>query len=196
MVKAIIFDCFGVLTSEGWLAFKAERFSHEDELERQATSLNKQADAGLISHDDFVSAIADLADIPQVEVRSAIDVNVPNEQLFTYIKERLKPKYKVGLLSNAAANWLKELFSPQQIELFDAVSLSYEAGLLKPHPGAYEKIASQLKVEPAECVFVDDQERHCTGAREAGMRAILYQDFEQMKTELEKILDAAENDGR
>jgi putative hydrolase of the HAD superfamily len=190
MVKAIIFDCFGVLTSEGWLAFKAGQFGHDEALQRQATDLNKQADTGLISHEAFIRAVAELADIPVAEVRAAIDVNAPNEQLFTHIANRLKPNYKLGLLSNAAANWLKELFTDEQIKLFDAISLSYEAGLLKPHPGAYEKIAEQLAVEPESCVFIDDQERHCTGAREAGMQAILYKDFEQMKTGLEKILAA------
>jgi HAD superfamily hydrolase (TIGR01509 family) len=190
MIKAVIFDCFGVLTSEGWLAFKAAQFGHNATLQQQAADLNKQADAGLISHEEFVRSVAELADIPEAEVYAAIDVNAPNEKLFAYIAEELKPKYKIGLLSNAAANWLEELFSNRQIALFDAISLSYEAGLLKPHPGAYEKIAEQLDIEAEEGIFVDDQERHCTGARDAGMRAILYKDFEQMKSELEKMLAA------
>lgn len=190
MIKAIIFDCFGVLTSEGWLAFKAQQFGHNAKLQRQATDLNKQADAGLITHEEFVRSVAELADIPETEVHAAIDVNAPNEELFTYIAEELKPKYKIGLLSNAAANWLQELFSDQQIALFDAISLSYEAGLLKPHSGAYEKIAGQLGIEPEEGVFIDDQERHCAGARDAGMRAIVFKDFTQMKVELEKLLAA------
>ena len=74
--------------------------------------------------------------------------------------------------------------------MFDAVSLSYEAGLLKPHHGAYEKIAEQLGIKVGEGIFIDDQERHCSGARDAGMRAIQYKNFEQMKAELEKMLAA------
>ena len=187
MIKAIIFDCFGVLTTEGWLPFKAKYFSHDEELSRQATDLNKQANAGLISFDELVKAVAKLANIPVAEAAKAIDVNVANEPLLEYIAD-LKSNYKVGMLSNAAANWLDKLFTPNQVRLFDAISLSYEAGFLKPHPVAYKAIAEKLNVKLNECVFVDDQERHCVGAREAGMQAICYKDLEQMKAELEKIL--------
>jgi HAD superfamily hydrolase (TIGR01509 family) len=190
MIKAIIFDCFGVLTSEGWLPFKAERFGDDVGLHQQATELNRQADAGLITHEEFVKSVATLAGIPETELNAALNMNVPNQPLFTYIAEKLKPDYKLGLLSNAATNWLEELFTGKQIELFDAISLSYEEGVPKPHPAAYEKIAGQLGIGLEECVFIDDQERHCRGAREAGMRAILYKDFEQMKSELERILAA------
>ncbi|HVV25502.1 MAG TPA: HAD-IA family hydrolase [Candidatus Saccharimonadales bacterium] len=192
MIKAIIFDCFGVLVTEGWLAFKAEYFGKDPELDRQAGDLNKQADAGLISHEAFVQSVAKLAGISVADVNKAIDVNAANEALFTYINTQLKPDYKIGMLSNAAANWLQDLFTPEQRKLFDAVSLSYEAGFIKPHHRAYEIIAHQLKVEVEACVFIDDQARHCDGAKAAGMRAILYKDFEQMKAELEKILADSE----
>jgi putative hydrolase of the HAD superfamily len=187
MTKAIIFDCFGVLTTEGWLPFKAKHFSHDPELSKQATDLNKQANAGLISFDDLVEKVAKLAKVPAGKVAKAIDVNVPNDPLLGYIAE-LKPRYKIGMLSNAADNWLDKLFSPKQVGLFDAISLSYEAGFLKPHPVAYESIADKLGVALDECIFIDDQERHCAGAREAGMRAIRYESFDQLKSELEKIL--------
>src|SRR5690348_2888052 len=61
MIKAIVFDCFGVLTSDGWLPFKKKYFGHDSALTEEATSLNKQVDAGLISYDDFVPAVAKLA---------------------------------------------------------------------------------------------------------------------------------------
>lgn len=187
MIKAIIFDCFGVLVTEGWLPFKATHFGKDPDLNRQATELSHRANAGLISHDEFVEAIAGLAGLSGREVSEAIDVNVPNEPLLEYIKQ-LKKHYAIGMLSNASGNWLAQLFTKEQVELFDAVGLSYELGAVKPDERAYEEIIDQLGVEPSECVFVDDQERHCTGAREAGMQAILYQDFDQFKEELEAIL--------
>lgn len=190
MIKAVIFDCFGVLTTEGWLPFKEQQFGHDKALSEQASALNRQSNVGLISHEQFVEKVAELANLSVNGVNEAIEVNVPNQELFTYIAERLKPNYKIGMLSNAAANWLTELFNKDQIALFDVISLSYEAGITKPDPLSYEKIAGELGVEPGECVFIDDQERHCTGAREAGMQAILYKDFDQMKAELEKILAA------
>lgn len=187
MIKAIIFDCFGVLTTDGWLPFKTKHFADDKKLNQAVTELNEQASTGLISHDDFARAVAKLAVISVNEVNKEIDANVANELLLTYIQQ-LKSKYTIGMLSNTSANWLDKLFTPKQVALFDVISLSYESGFTKPHPRAYGKIAQQLGLEVNKCVLIDDQERHCSGAREAGMQAICYQDFLQMKRELEELL--------
>ena len=189
MIKAIIFDCFGVLTTDGWLPFKDKYFGHEPDLLQQATNLNKQADAGLISYQDFLRAVSQLAAVSPQVVSQHIDNNVPNEQLFEYIKQ-LKMDYKIGMLSNAADNWLVDMFTPEQVELFDAIALSYETGFIKPQIGAYEISAERLGVSPNECIFVDDQERYCTGAQDIGMQAVWYRDFDQAKTDLKKLLQS------
>src|SRR5665213_617468 len=158
MLKAIIFDCFGVLTaSDGWLPFRDHYLSNDADLLGQGNSLNKQADAGLITYDDFIKGVAKLAGVPEEQARITIDDNVTNDALFRYIA-RLKPRYKIGMLSNAAANWLDELFTPAQVALFDATMLSYESGFIKPQPRAYEIIAERLGVTTRECLFIDDQE--------------------------------------
>lgn len=188
MVQAIIFDCFGVLTSDGWIPFKKRHFGHDPTLERQATDLNKQANAGFIDTTAFISGIAELAGVSTAEVRRALESNVADTELFEYIGSRLKPSYKLGMLSNAGGNMLNDLFTLEQIALFDEIALSYETGHVKPEVRAYEQLAERLGVAPADCIFVDDQQRHCSGAQEAGMRAIVYRDFEQFKAELEPLL--------
>jgi HAD superfamily hydrolase (TIGR01509 family) len=115
--------------------------------------------------------------------------NAPNEQLFKFIAEDLKPKYKIGLLSNTGRDRLGELFTTEELALFDDLSLSYESGYLKPQPEAYLMAAERLGVVAGGCIFIDDQDKRCVGARNAGMYAILYQDFTSMKTELQKLLD-------
>ena len=193
MIKAIVFDCFGVLTAgDGWLSFKTQYFNHDTTLLEEAVSLNKQADAGFITYDDFIEKVARLAGVPQEQARMIIDNNTPNEPLFAYVAE-LKPRYKIGMLSNAAANWLSELFSPEQVALFDATLLSYEAGFIKPQPEIYELMAERLGMEASECLLIDDQERYATGAKEVGMTAIWYRDFGQMKQELERLTTGPKN---
>lgn len=187
MIKAVIFDCFGVLVTESWTSFKAEHFGHDQELFGEASSLSNQADAGLITHEDAVKGTARLAGLSPKEVSEAIHTNSPNEPLFEYISE-LKQDYKIGMLSNAAADWLAQLFTPEQLALFDEVALSYESGFVKPKAKAYEIIADQLGVEIGDCIMVDDREEHCAGARDAGMQAVLYTNFSQTKDELNKLL--------
>jgi putative hydrolase of the HAD superfamily len=190
MIQAIIFDCFGVLTSDGWLPFKRKHFGRGTPAESQVTDLNKQVDAGLSDYDEFITTVADLADVPRPEAKAAIENNVANEELFTFITDELKPQYKIGLLSNAGANWLDDLFKQHQTKLFDAVCLSCDTGYVKPQPEAYLAAARSLGATPEECVFVDDQERYCTGARDVGMQAIHYRDYKQFRGELDKLLDS------
>lgn len=187
MVKAIIFDCFGVLTTEGWLNFKEKHFGNNPELLKQATELNKQTNLGLLSYNEFLKQIARLANVPLNEAHKAVDTNAPNEPLLRYISE-LKPKYRIGVLSNASANWFVQLFRPEQVELFDELALSYETGVVKPDPRSFEMVAEKLGVKPEECVFIDDQQRYTSAAKDIGMQAVWYRDFGQMKADLEKIL--------
>jgi HAD superfamily hydrolase (TIGR01509 family) len=187
MIKAIVFDCFGVLTTEAWLQFKAQHFGLDSKLMAQVTEISKQADAGLISHEDEVEQTAALAGITTDKFREAIYQNVPNEELFEYIRE-LKPRYKLGLLSNIADNYLHQMFLEEQLGLFDDIVLSYKIGFVKPQVEAFEFTAKNLNVELSECIMIDDLERNVDGARDAGMKAILYEDVEQLKAELEPLL--------
>ncbi len=191
MIKAIILDCFGVLTEDGWLAFLREHFQPGTDAREEALSLNHQVDAGLIGYDDFLRRIAELSAVPISKVQAALGQTAPNEQLFTFIARELKPHYKLGLLSNVSGDWLHRLFSDEQVALFDATALSYEIGVTKPHPLAYETIIQRLSVEPHEAIFADDQERYVTGAIEQGLHGIVYENFGQFTRDLAEVLEEA-----
>jgi FMN phosphatase YigB (HAD superfamily) len=189
MIRAVIFDCFGVLATEAWLAFKTQHFGHDPKLMKQVTDISHQADRGLISLDDAVQQTAELAGISPDEFRRAKGGNVPNEELFAYLNT-LKPKYKLGLLSNISDDYLRKIFEPEQLAMFDGIELSYKTGVIKPQASAYENAAKRLGLPVEGCVMVDDQQRNVTGALEAGMKAVLYENFEQFRAELEKLLAA------
>lgn len=193
MIRAVIFDCFGVLVTEGWYAFRDKYFPEGEAGSRrpEALDLHRAANYGAIDYATFEREIAKLARINVEELRANLDNNQPNEPLLAHIAGQLKPRYKIGMLSNAADDWLEELFTPEQRALFDAVVLSYEIRAAKPDARAYQAIAERLGVTPEECVFVDDSERFCTSAREQGMQAIWYQDFASCKAELDRILQAS-----
>ena len=189
MVKAIVFDCFGVLVTEAWLPFKARYFGHDQALFDRATQISHMADKGMIDGEEAARQTSALAGITPEEFRRAIDKNVPNEELFSYLRE-LKPNYKLGFLSNISDDYLHQIFSEEQLEFFDHMELSYKTGVIKPEAGAYENAAKGLGVSVDACVMVDDQERNVTGAREAGMKAVLYKSTGQLKEELEPLLKA------
>jgi HAD superfamily hydrolase (TIGR01509 family) len=187
MIKAIVFDCFGVLASDGWLPYKARHFGSDPDLAAKATALNRKVDAGNYSYDDFVVDVARLAGLSEQQAREQIEDNVPDLELFNFIKE-LRKEYKIGMLSNAGDNWLEEIFEPEQIAMFDAIALSYELGVTKPHHSAYQTIAERLEVSPEHCVFIDDQPKYVDGAVQAGMKGIVYSNAAQLRTELADML--------
>ncbi len=188
MIKAVIFDCFGVLTTDGWLPFAQKHFGHDAALLQSAKDLNRQCDARLLDYPEFIITIAEMAHMTAAEARTQIEDNVANQPIFDYIVG-LKPRYKIGMLSNAGRNWLNDLFEPQQVALFDQVVLSCDVGTTKPDPRMYEIICEKLGVDAAETVFIDDSAGYIAAARETGMQGIVYKDFDQFKLDLNLLLN-------
>lgn len=189
MIKAIIFDCFGVLAEDGWLPFKRKYIGDDAGLAREVADLGKQSDYGMIDYESHLEQVAELVGVSRGELSSALGRKVPNEELFDYIKNELKPRYRIGLMSNANYDVTQELFAPEQTALIDASVMSYESRMVKPDERMYVLMAERLGVEPEDCVFVDDQERYCSTAEYLGMRGIVYQNFMQFKNELLKLTD-------
>ncbi|MBI2589247.1 HAD family phosphatase [Candidatus Saccharibacteria bacterium] len=190
MIKAVIFDCFGVLTKDWWREFCAS-VPPGPGLQK-AKELNHLYDAGLISLKEFVAGVEQVTGRePQpIEDIFASPEPIKNTTLLEYIKS-LKTGYKIGMISNVGTNWVRDYFlSPEEQRLFDDMVFSFEVGTTKPDPRIYELATKRLGLKPQDCVFIDDIERYCEAARATGMKAILYKDFEQMKTELDKLLQA------
>jgi epoxide hydrolase-like predicted phosphatase len=189
-IKAVIFDCFGVLTADKWHEF---RLSLPAEQQADASDLNQQYCRGMITKDAFLSSVAELTGRDASFTRELIDnEDTKNHQLLDYIRE-LKPHYKIGLLSNVATPWITDTFlTSDEQALFDAFVFSYEARLTKPDPRIYQLMADRLAVQPEQCIFIDDIARYCQAARDIGMQAITYRNFIQLRQELDNVLDKKE----
>ena len=89
---------------------------------------------------------------------------------------RLRPPYKVSVLSNADISLRGRLEDELRIHhLFDDIISSAEVGMAKPEPEIFRLAAGRLGLDPAECVFVDDWDPNIEAAKAVGMTAILYQ---------------------
>ena len=173
MIKAVVFDCFGVLAQEGWHPFRDKYLVSDPVKLAQAKDLLKASGNGFISHEDFLEGLAELVDMSYEETRQHVENNPANESLLEFIKSELH-EYKVGMLSNVSGNRLSQLLSPEQIERFDTICLSYDMGVSKPNKEAYEIIAEKLGVKLEECIFTDDVPEFCDGAERVGMKPILF----------------------
>lgn len=144
---------------------------------------------GLITREESNKHTAELLGTTVEEWRTRIaGGEAKDEQLLAYIRG-LRKNYKTALLSNIGAASLHNRFSDQELrDCFDVVVISGELGFVKPEPEVYLHTAEKLGVKPEECVFADDRERHCVGAEDVGMHAVLYHDFVQSKRDIEQLL--------
>jgi len=182
MIKAVIFDFFGVLTEDGWLAFLSQYASAGDVEELRF--LNHQTSRGELNYQDFLKQVCDITSVDQATAHKLISANHhPNDQLFTYIGKLKDAGYKLGIISNAGAE-LSEYMDAAYLTVFDQITLSYHEASIKPEAAIYEAHLEKLGTPPAESVFVDDRSINVAGAKRVGMKAILYQDVEQLKAAL------------
>lgn len=190
MVKAVIFDCFGVLTTDGWKRIREEFFADDELAMRDAMDMDKAVNAGFMDYDNFIRQIAEMTGLSGQEVMTRLNSSSPNELLYAYIRDDLKPRFAIGMLSNAADDWLDDLFEPWQRDLFDQVVLSYQIGVVKPDSRAYETIALRLGVAMDECVFIDDRADYCDAARAAGMQAVHHDTTHATVARIKELVNA------
>jgi putative hydrolase of the HAD superfamily len=189
MVRAIIFDLYGVLAINGWQAFKAEHFAEREGVWDQVFQLGRQVDAGLIDYAELVRFTAEASGESEETVRYQLEHTVANTALLNFIQTELKGRYGLGILSNASNDEIiGRIFTEEQQSLFDVITLSHHVGMTKPDVHMYEVVADKLNVPVEACVFIDDQERHTIGAREAGMQAVVYKDLAELKGSLAELL--------
>lgn len=181
MIRAIIFDCFGVLAKSGtWEQFND---SLPPDIDGAALhSINHQYDAGKLTKEEFLYRVHDLTghEPEMLEELVAID-DMKNVALIDYIRE-LKSSYKIGLLSNIATDWVRKSFlTKEEQNLFDEMVFSFEVGMTKPSPEIFRLMCSRLGVSPSESFFTDDMDSNVAGARRVGLSAVRYDNLVQLK---------------
>ena len=188
MFKAIIFDCFDVLVSNGIPIFINNYLADDLASQKSIFLLVESLNSGRIDYQTFLLKVSELSNVTLDETRRIMDNNVPDIKLFEYIRTVLKPNYKLAMLSNAGDDWLDEMIGNNRKSLFDEIILSFKVGFIKPQKEIYLLTANQLGVRPNECVMIDDKESYCKGARKTGMHAIQYKTLGQMTNDLNSLL--------
>lgn len=191
MIKAIIFDCFGVLLGNAYKIHLMEVEREDPERAKEIRAINHASDMGILTREESADAIAGLFNMdPEEFLEEQNQMEVPNRELLEYIAT-LKTTYKIGLLSNInSRERLGIRFEPGELDAhFDTITASGDEGFVKPEPEIYEITATRLGVLPSECVMIDDIAEFCEGARRVGMQAIQFQTTQQCITDLNALID-------
>lgn len=189
MIRAIIFDCFGVLFVDASQYFFEHHINEYEQLRPQIAELFRACDRGYITQVELNEQVAILTGLTRAFVDEHIQgVHQRNNTLVTF-SQSLRRDYRVGMLSNIGRGSMDSFFAPaERSALFDAVVLSGEEGMIKPDKEIFDLMAARLGVLPGECVMIDDIERNVIGAQDAGMQAIHHVSNQQTREQLTQLL--------
>ena len=119
--------------------------------------------------------------------------HVPKRNLEAILSLRARG-YKVCLLSNTnpfMMQWADKDFDGEGHPIsyfFDAMYLSYQCGVMKPHREIFEMMLRGQQSLPQETLFVDDGERNVQAAAALGMLTLCPHDNEDWIQPLEQLL--------
>ena len=186
-IKAVIFDCFGVLIVSG----TTKLFSDYPDKANEITDLISRSDYGMLSRQQFDQAIAEMIGLPTNEVTEKYwRKSYRSEQTIDWVKSlKQQGSYKVALLSNIGPKWIDDFIPRSELnEMFDEIVLSGEVMMTKPNPEIFEYTANKLSLRPDECLFIDDTMKNVESAQLVGMKSVLFGTFDQAKSDGEQIL--------
>lgn len=185
-IKAIVFDCFGVIYASPLKVFLDQ--IAEQHIRNDVLDFFHAYDRCLIEKEDLLQGISKTTGKPVDQLHQELFSGFKiNPVLVAYIKE-LRKSYLVGMLTNVGAG-VFEVIEPELSVLFDSIVPSYKVRMAKPDKAIYELSAQTLNVKPSECVFIDDQKKHCDGAVQAGMSSLLFTDVNKLRSDLDVLLN-------
>ena len=192
MIKAIIFDCFGVMLANAYVAHVARLREENPEALERVHEISRAADKGLISVDEAREQIAEEFGVTS-EALKQLEAHGEqrNVELLAYAKS-LRATYKVAMLSNIGSRERLDVrFLPGELDdVFELVIASGDVGYIKPEPEIYELTATRLGVLPEECIMIDDNLEFCEGATRAGMTSLQFLSNTQVMQTIPLLIDS------
>ena len=204
-VEGLLIDFGGVLTTslgEAFEAFCARegvdhrrlrdvlRIAYHDEDPEHFVSL---VETGQIEVGEFERRLAEVFSEGlhrPVEARGLVERMVGDIELDEAMVDLVRRARAAGIRTALVSNSWGLHYYPTDLlhELFEAVVISGEVGLRKPHADIYELAAARLGLPPEACLFVDDFGPNVAAAERIGMRGYHHEDTDRSVKELADLL--------
>jgi HAD superfamily hydrolase (TIGR01549 family) len=133
-------------------------------------------------------------EITESVLRVALDpdtftaVSKPMQSTLKLARELKHRGYKLYI----AGNMPKEPYdimlkaNPEMKQLFDGIYVSSSLGMTKPNPQIFTHIAKAHKLNPKECLVIDDEMVNVKAAQEVGMQGLLFTSAKQIEKMLKR----------
>ena len=199
MIKAILFDFDGVLTTDAtgsqsicnYICKKAG--INAEIFKKEYYKYNNDLLYGKINHENIWETLC-------TRLNRKIDINILYEsfvntpidsQMMTLVDELKKQNYKIGMVTDNKKDRIDNIVKHYDWnKKFDAITISAEVGSGKDYDEIFVKTIEYLNVNADECVFIDNQEKNLISPKSMGMNVI---HFDHIKRNYEKLIQELKN---
>ncbi len=208
MIKAVLWDFGGVITSSPFEAFN--RFEANNDLPadiiRAINSTNPDTNAWA----QLESSTVSLDEFDELFASEALDKghNIRGKQVLDLLSGDIRPEMvkalkliketrSVGCITNnvntgagpgMAKSESKAAAISDIMSLFEVVIESSKVGMRKPDPRIYQLACKEMGIDPSETIYLDDLGINLKPARALGMATIKVLSADQAIDELEQLL--------
>jgi len=197
-IKAVIWDIGGVLIRTENPTPRAELATELGVTREYLVELVFGGEQGMRAQKGEISQ-RDIWDYARNELKLApeeypnlrerfFDGDILDIKLIEFI-QALKPRYKIGIISNAWSELPNALEEWEIREVFDVIVGSGDEGVMKPDPLIYQIALERLDVKPKEAIFVDDFVENIQGAQALGINTVHFRNRKQAIQEVNTLLD-------
>jgi epoxide hydrolase-like predicted phosphatase len=190
-IKVILFDLGRVLMHIDFDAFPnglglttREQRAPYDALLKPIVRLYEE---GKMETEEFLDALYAIFDcrFPREQILESFnDIIVEDNQEIISFVNSVRSKYRLAVLSNTCeCHWRKVEQISSIIKIFPSRFTSFDLGVMKPDPAIYHAVCTALNIKPEHILFIDDLTENVDGAKNSGMRGIVFQNSGQLQSD-------------
>ena len=210
MIRAVFSDFGGVLTTPLFggfarvmeargLPFEALGHAMARATERHGENPLFDFERGRMTEEEFFALLGDALEeevgrrVPLQDFAEHYFSHLsPNHELIDHLAQlRDDHGIRLALLTNNVREWEPRWRSMLPDDMFELIVDSAFVGMRKPEPGIYELTLERLGLPGEQCVFIDDLEINCDGARPHGIVPVRFESTEQVIRDLDAVLNGA-----
>ena len=198
MIKNVVFDIGCVLIGFDWDAYVRRLFDQETAEVVTACAFKcpfwKEMDRGEMEQPEILARMIEQSPEYAEQIRESVvrvDECVERTDYAIPWIESLKARgYRVLYLSNYS-DWVmsKSGHALDFLEHMNGGIFSYKVHCIKPDEEIYRILFDRYDLVPEECVFIDDTPANIETAKRLGMEGVIFENYDQAKTELEGVLN-------
>ncbi|OOM13948.1 HAD family hydrolase [Clostridium saccharobutylicum] len=199
MIKAILFDFDGVLTtdatgSESICNYICMKTGLDIKIfEKEYFKYNDDLLYGKTTHEEIWKKLCEGLNT-QIDINILYEsfINTPiDNQMMKFIDGLKKQNYKVGMVTDNKKDRIHSIVQYYNWDkVFDVITISAEIGSGKEFNTIFEKTINLMNLDANECLFIDNQEKNLIIPKKIGMNVIY---FDHEKRNYEKLVEEFKN---